>query len=68
MGFTIGMAMFGAIIFIPLFLQIVYGVSAQSSGLRTIPRRTSRGVPPTSSQIRATPSYPTEASERPSGL
>ena len=25
MGFTIGMAMFGAIIFIPLFLQIVYG-------------------------------------------
>ena len=37
MGFTIGMAMFGAIIFIPLFLQIVYGVSAQSSGLRTIP-------------------------------
>jgi EmrB/QacA subfamily drug resistance transporter len=37
MGFTIGMAMFGAIIFIPLFLQIVYGVSATSSGLRTIP-------------------------------
>jgi EmrB/QacA subfamily drug resistance transporter len=37
MGFTIGMAMFGAIIFIPLFLQIVYGVSATSSGLRTTP-------------------------------
>ena len=37
MGFTIGMAMFGAIIFIPLFLQIVYGVSAKSSGLRMIP-------------------------------
>jgi predicted MFS family arabinose efflux permease len=37
MGFAIGMAMFGAIIFIPLFLQIVYGVSAKSSGLRTIP-------------------------------
>jgi MFS family permease len=37
MGFTIGMAMFGAIIFIPLFLQIVYGVSAKSSGLRTVP-------------------------------
>jgi EmrB/QacA subfamily drug resistance transporter len=36
MGFTIGMAMFGAIIFIPLFLQIVYGVSATSSGLRMI--------------------------------
>jgi EmrB/QacA subfamily drug resistance transporter len=37
MGFTIGMAMFGAIIFLPLFLQIVYGVSATSSGLRTTP-------------------------------
>jgi EmrB/QacA subfamily drug resistance transporter len=37
MGFTIGMAMFGAIIFVPLFLQIVYGVSPTSSGLRTIP-------------------------------
>lgn len=37
MGFTIGMAMFGAIIFIPLYLQIVYGVSATSSGLRMIP-------------------------------
>jgi EmrB/QacA subfamily drug resistance transporter len=37
MGFTIGMAMFGAIIFIPLFLQIVYVVSPTSSGLRTIP-------------------------------
>jgi EmrB/QacA subfamily drug resistance transporter len=37
MGFTIGMAMFGAIIFIPLFLQIVYAVSPTSSGLRTIP-------------------------------
>ncbi len=28
MGATIGMAMFGAIIFIPLYLQIVYGASA----------------------------------------
>ena len=27
MGFTIGMAMFGAIIFIPLFLQLVYGAT-----------------------------------------
>jgi EmrB/QacA subfamily drug resistance transporter len=36
MGFTVGMAMFGAIIFIPLFLQIVYGVSATSSGLRMV--------------------------------
>jgi EmrB/QacA subfamily drug resistance transporter len=37
MGFTIGMAMFGAIIFIPLFLQLVYGASATSSGLRMLP-------------------------------
>jgi MFS family permease len=37
MGFTIGMAMFGAIIFIPLFLQIVYGLSPTSSGLRMLP-------------------------------
>jgi EmrB/QacA subfamily drug resistance transporter len=37
MGFTIGMAMFGAIIFIPLYLQIVYGVSPTESGLLTIP-------------------------------
>jgi EmrB/QacA subfamily drug resistance transporter len=37
MGFTIGMAMFGAIIFIPLYLQLVYGASATSSGLRLLP-------------------------------
>ena len=37
MGFAIGMAMFGAIIFIPLFLQIVYGASATSAGLRMLP-------------------------------
>jgi hypothetical protein len=37
MGFTIGMAMFGAIIFIPLFLQIVYGVSPTSSGCDDLP-------------------------------
>ncbi|MEA2623650.1 MAG: hypothetical protein QOH61_2560 [Chloroflexota bacterium] len=36
-GFFIGMAMFGAIIFIPLFLQLVYGVSPTSSGLRMLP-------------------------------
>ncbi len=36
-GFVIGMAMFGAIIFIPLFLQLVYGVSPTSSGLRMLP-------------------------------
>ena len=37
MGATIGMAMFGAIIFIPLYLQIVYGATATSSGLRMLP-------------------------------
>src|SRR3989440_3484859 len=36
-GFSIGMAMFGAIIFIPLYLQLVYGASATSSGLRMLP-------------------------------
>src|SRR2546423_4187574 len=37
MGFTIGMAMFGAIIFIPLYLNLVYGASPTSSGLRLLP-------------------------------
>jgi EmrB/QacA subfamily drug resistance transporter len=37
MGFAIGMAMFGAIIFIPVFLQLVYGASPTSSGLRMLP-------------------------------
>ena len=37
MGLTIGMAMFGAIIFIPLYLQLVYGLSATASGLRMLP-------------------------------
>jgi EmrB/QacA subfamily drug resistance transporter len=37
MGFAIGMAMFGAIVFIPLFLQIVYGASPTESGLRMLP-------------------------------
>ena len=37
MGFSIGMAMFGAIIFIPLYLQLVYGASPTSSGLRMLP-------------------------------
>ena len=36
-GFFIGLALFGAIIFIPLFLQLVYGVSPTSSGLRMLP-------------------------------
>jgi EmrB/QacA subfamily drug resistance transporter len=37
LGFLIGLAMFGAIIFIPVFLQLVYGVSPTSSGLRMLP-------------------------------
>jgi EmrB/QacA subfamily drug resistance transporter len=37
LGFFIGLAMFGAIIFIPLFLQLVYGVTPTSSGLRMLP-------------------------------
>src|SRR3954465_1227275 len=37
LGFVIGLAMFGAIIFIPLFLQLAYGVSPPSSGLRMLP-------------------------------
>lgn len=36
-GFAIGMAMFGAIVFIPLYLQLVYGASPTSSGLRMLP-------------------------------
>jgi EmrB/QacA subfamily drug resistance transporter len=37
MGFAIGMSMFGAIVFLPLFLQLVYGASPTSSGLRMLP-------------------------------
>jgi EmrB/QacA subfamily drug resistance transporter len=37
LGFVIGVAMFGAIVFIPLFLQLVYGVSPTDSGLRMLP-------------------------------
>jgi EmrB/QacA subfamily drug resistance transporter len=37
MGFTIGMTLFGAIIFIPLYLQLVYGASPTGSGLRLLP-------------------------------
>ena len=37
MGFFVGLAMFGAIIFIPLYLQLVYGASPTSSGLRMLP-------------------------------
>jgi EmrB/QacA subfamily drug resistance transporter len=36
-GFFVGLALYGAIIFIPLFLQLVYRVSPTSSGLRLLP-------------------------------
>jgi EmrB/QacA subfamily drug resistance transporter len=36
-GFVIGFAMFGAIVFLPLFLQLVGGASATSSGLNLLP-------------------------------
>jgi EmrB/QacA subfamily drug resistance transporter len=37
MGFSIGIAMYGAIVFLPLYLQLVYGASPTSSGLRMLP-------------------------------
>jgi EmrB/QacA subfamily drug resistance transporter len=36
-GFIVGLAMFGSIIYLPMFLQFVHGVSAMSSGLRLLP-------------------------------
>ncbi|NED69556.1 EmrB/QacA family drug resistance transporter, partial [Streptomyces sp. SID10244] len=36
-GFVVGFAMFGAITFLPLFLQSVQGATATSSGLRMVP-------------------------------
>jgi EmrB/QacA subfamily drug resistance transporter len=36
-GFVVGFAMFGAITFLPLFLQIVKGVNPTVSGLRILP-------------------------------
>jgi EmrB/QacA subfamily drug resistance transporter len=36
-GFVIGFAMFGAITFLPVFLQLVDGASATSSGLNILP-------------------------------
>lgn len=36
-GFIVGVAMFGGIIFLPLFLQVVTGVSATDSGLLLVP-------------------------------
>jgi EmrB/QacA subfamily drug resistance transporter len=37
LGFMIGLAMFGAIIFIPLYLQLVFGASPTTSGLQMLP-------------------------------
>jgi EmrB/QacA subfamily drug resistance transporter len=37
LGFMVGVAMFGAIVFLPLFLQVVVGVSATNSGLLMLP-------------------------------
>ncbi|HEY8489678.1 MAG TPA: MDR family MFS transporter [Dehalococcoidia bacterium] len=36
-GFVVGLAMFGAVAFLPVYLQVVKGVSATSSGLRMTP-------------------------------
>ncbi len=36
-GFVIGFAMFGAITYLPLYLQVVLGVSPTESGLRLLP-------------------------------
>lgn len=37
MGFIVGLAMFGSITFLPLFLQVVVGVSPSTSGLQLVP-------------------------------
>ncbi len=36
-GFIIGLALFGAVTFLPVYLQIVQGASATSSGLQLVP-------------------------------
>ena len=37
LGFLIGVAMFGALTFLPLYLQVVRGASSTGSGLLMIP-------------------------------
>ncbi len=37
LGFIVGLSMFGAIIYIPVYLQVVDGVSPTESGLRMLP-------------------------------
>jgi EmrB/QacA subfamily drug resistance transporter len=36
-GFIVGLAMFGSMLYLPMFMQFVHGVSATSSGLRLLP-------------------------------
>src|SRR5262249_21036975 len=36
-SFFVLLAMFGAMVYLPLFMQVVHGVSATSSGLRLLP-------------------------------
>lgn len=36
-GFIVGVAMFGSVVFLPLFLQVVVGASATNSGLLLVP-------------------------------
>jgi EmrB/QacA subfamily drug resistance transporter len=36
-GFAVGVTMFGAIVYLPLYMQVVRGVSPTSSGLRLLP-------------------------------
>ncbi|MGV8839856.1 MAG: MDR family MFS transporter [Bauldia sp.] len=36
-GFIVGLALFGAVTFLPLYLQVVQGVSPTASGLQTLP-------------------------------
>ena len=36
-GFIVGLAMFGSMIYLPMYLQFVHGVWATSSGLRLLP-------------------------------
>jgi EmrB/QacA subfamily drug resistance transporter len=37
MAFLVGMAMFGALVYLPLFLQVVHGVTPTKSGLKLLP-------------------------------
>ena len=37
LGFIVGVAMFGGIVYLPLYLQLVHGVSATTSGLLMLP-------------------------------